>query len=201
MSADLRSDKAATEKKHRSAVADRRCRREALKKHCKNILTKHYGPCYRFHRNRTTAVTSLVRMTGSGNTTPGQPAATTKKQTQTNPLRLSRVCSERCTTSEQNEPIEVKIRISNCLRRKKARFSRNMDGTPSHYSQIEEKRQMGCGRWQGTGITFKAGMLLIIGDIRHAGAYTIPNWEWSASPVRRVLSLFVARRVGTWEEP
>lgn len=66
----------------------------------------------------------------------GQAAETTKKHTQPNPLRLSLLDYSRYIISGQSKPIDVKSLISNSLRRKRARFSRNMDGTQPHYSQF-----------------------------------------------------------------
>jgi len=50
------------------------------------------------------------------------------KRTQPNPLRLSLFYSLIYIVSRQGEPIEVKTFISNWLRTKKTRFSRNMNG-------------------------------------------------------------------------
>lgn len=140
---------------------------------------------------------SPVRMTGSGKTPQDQPAATTKKQTQPNPLQLSILCSDRYITLEQTKPNGVKTFVSYRLRQKKPLFSTNMDGTQRHYSRIGEKSQRACGRWRANGITFKAGMLLIIGNIHYADTRTIPYWERPVCSVRLALNLLGARPVET----
>jgi len=66
-----------------------------------------------------------------------------KKRTQTNPLRLSVFESERYSSFDKNEPIDVKTHVYNHLQLKNGLFLKNMDEMPTevgHYSRIEPKR-------------------------------------------------------------
>ena len=127
--------------------------KKSLDMACRGMLL---SPSY-----RTTAVTSPGRTVGSCKSPQGQTAETTKRRTQPNPLRLSLFSSLTYIISRQSEPIEVKILVSNWLRRKKARFSRNMDGARRHYSRFAKdgnsKLENRNSKW-GLGTTNEAGM-------------------------------------------
>ena len=96
---------------------------------------------------RTTEVVVFARTARTGSTVRHQPAETRKKQSQTKPLRLTRLYCLRSVISGQNKAIEIKTPTYSWLWRKKARLSQKMNGVLPLYSRLSKAE---TGDWTMT---------------------------------------------------
>src|SRR5271157_5748373 len=95
-----------------------------------------------------------------------------ENQTQTKPLMLNTLESVIYASSGQNKATEVNWLYFNLLQRKRAGFSRNMNGARLSIPDWQ-RRKLEIGNWK---MTFKAGMYFEMSKITFADISTIPDW-------------------------
>jgi len=140
-----------------------------------------------FGSARTVAAGQILQV----NSTP-----TSKKRTQTNPLRLSPSESARYVTFGKNEPIEVKSHIFNVLGRKRCRFLKNMDENASITTPDSGKSETEKWKSENDRMANETGMLLNLGRLPLVVACTIPD-STAGGPGSRIVGL--GGMAGHWQ--
>jgi len=111
-----------------------------------------------------------------------------QKRTQTNPLRLSYFDTIIYAIFEENEPIEVNCFFFNVLRRKKARFLKNMDerlALTSPESKNSAMWRVTSGKMNPTpSLANEAGISLNSKKFLWMVACTIPDLPWAVTKER-----------------